>query len=223
MFKTVKAQKLITKVRQLSDMEQSQFVTDEEICSYLNDSREMLYSYFLTGNCDLGIFAKTIEIPPADGKYLAPYDIYKVIAVINTYGRVMLPSASMLVKHLKGDEYLFEEGYIHTLRPTEPLTLRYLPTPTLIPLDAPEPVETEEGEEPLDPEEFMVSDFELQLLPLEEKYLTLDSAITVMKKGENPTTDLERDRDTVYKRLQSSLLKNLSGANHRVIIRRRHR
>lgn len=242
MFRTVKAQKLIDKVRKLSDMEQSQFVTDDEICSYINDSIEYLYSYFLSGNCDLGIFSKTVELPVVDNKYLAPLDLYKVIAIINHHGKVMLPSASLLVKHIRGGEYLFEEGFIYTSKSTNPLTLRYLPTPTLIPLEPEEEEELEEiieepegdeeeGDVEDEPEElieepeeeFKIGEFKLKLIPLEEKYLTLDAAITVMKKGENPITDLERDRDATFKRLQNSLLKNLSGANHRVILRSRHR
>jgi hypothetical protein len=225
MFKTVKVKQLVDKVRQIADLEESQFVTDPEIIGYINDAREFLYSK-LFSVADPALFSEEVAlVKNINGFFeLPPYFQLLEVSVNNS---VLTPSNRAVSAITHGVYVVQKMSRLYTHPDHASITLQYVPLlPELSQEDVvtTEEVETEEEgvfetvETTLD-----MLDQELSVLPVEIDYISLKVAIRAMKKGENPVTDLERDLDALYKRVSTNVIKATHTTSKSITIHRRHR
>lgn len=81
MAQTVAVSDVITRIREMADMENTQFVTDAEILRRLNQSYRRLYNEIVSNYIDYFVTSDTITTVVDQDDYSLPSDFYKLVGV----------------------------------------------------------------------------------------------------------------------------------------------
>lgn len=186
MADVVNVSDLITSVRRRANMENTQFVTDAEIITYLDQANRKFYNLLVTEFENW--FVSETTFPTVDGvaEYTLPTDLYKLLGVdlVDAGGRAFtmrpfeLNERNRIVHTWIGKpvRYILKGTKI-VLVPTpsggsQNIKLLYVPSPTAITLSS-QTIEVFNGF---------------------DEYIALDSAIRCLMKEESDTALLERER-----------------------------
>ena len=103
-MKTLRQNDLIARVRRESDLDDSTFVTDAEIVSYLNEANTYLYNVVIEANEDF--FTRSKRVEAIDAHSFLPQDFYKLRAIDRESGGRFYT--------LRQANFLEREGYQNT-------------------------------------------------------------------------------------------------------------
>lgn len=178
---------LKTRIRQRTDTENSEFVTDAELTQLINTSYKELYALLVRKSLQR---AESVSTITADGsaQYDLPVDFVGLIGVFRNYGEYTTPLERFPEKlrpgSLTGDatQYrLVNSTVVLYPRPSSgTYDVVYIPLPADLSADA----DTLDG-----------------VLGWEE-FVVIDVSICVLEKEESDTTKLEYKRDRILKRIE---------------------
>lgn len=178
---------LRTRIRQRTDTENSEFVSDAEINQMINTSYRELYGLLVSASLHR---AEEVEVVTATGaaSYTLPADFFGLIGVYRTYGEDKVPLERFSDKFRPGsrtgDATMYRvQGSNLVLYPkpsSGDYDLVYIPLPADMSADA----DTMDG-----------------VLGWEE-FIVLDCSINVLEKEGSDTTTLERKRKMILDRIK---------------------
>lgn len=85
----VTASKLVRRALQIADIENTDFLSYEELTEYLNSTFKNVYQTII--NYNLNIFTVDANLVGASGRYKIPFDCYQIKSVKNPYTGRMIP------------------------------------------------------------------------------------------------------------------------------------
>jgi len=195
---------LITRVRQRSEQENSQFVSDDEIVTYINASLSELYDLMINEyGEDYFISTDTITTTAGTSDYTLPDDFYKFVSIdLNANGNV---NYSLQRFNFSERNKYQNTGYsVGTVSSTAPFkytilgnNVKLLPVPqgthTLTMYYVPQPPVLDNT----------ATEVSAQIPAGWLEYVVIDSAIKVMAKEESDTTVLEREKFSLAARIKN--------------------
>lgn len=206
-MRAVTLSELITRVRRMSDTENSQFVTDTEIIAYINEAITELYD-LLVANADdewgTYPFAATISVTAGTSVYNLPDACYKLRGIDRLVSGVSGSSTAQWeeidrvafgMRNARSDLWYDDRGARRFgYRPLGATTVAFLPTPqqaeTLRVWYVPAVGTLSEGTDQLDG----VNGW--------EEYVVVDAAIKCMLKEESDPSQLVARRARLAKRIE---------------------
>lgn len=105
-MRTLNVYDLIARVREITDLTDTEFVTDDEIGHYLNRSYQALYNEIAESNQDY--FTKTIRFRSVANELVLPLDFYKLRALDLYYGNFFYTISHVSLREREG--YQFNES-----------------------------------------------------------------------------------------------------------------
>jgi hypothetical protein len=200
-------QEMVNHVRQRSNMENCQFVTDQEIVDLLNRANTELYDIVVGTNEDYFVNSFALTITGAADAYALPTDFYKVLGVdlnIDAERSISLKKfqfternrykTTIYAPHIPASIYQYhvvgtDLKFIPKPRETKGAVLWYVPLPKkFVLVDAVPPVDSE------------TSTLDIRLAMYDD-YLTIDAAINVLVKEETDVSALMAERQVIKERI----------------------
>lgn len=187
---------LITYVRQRADIEESNFITDEEIIGYLNRSYQKLYDILVKTYEDYYIEDTTITLEADTSSYPLPDNFYKCLGVdlhVSSSQKVTLKPFNF------GERNKFQSGYISPCEfyqyKVQGGNIKFIPTPTsggtvtlwYVPVA-----------------ETLTSASTIDSVNGYDEFVIVDAAIKCLQKEESDTTALQLEKQEAISRIQSS-------------------
>lgn len=173
MARTVTIGELKTRCRYRADMENTTFVSDTELLSYINEAYAMLYDTLVSVFQNYYSASTTFSVTSATNSYSLPADFYKLIGVDQLNGSVY--TTIFPYNEMERNSTISVTSSI----PTATVRMRYIPAPTVFTTDN----QTIDG----------VAGW--------EALLVTDVAIMMLDKEESDTSTLERRRQREYARV----------------------
>ena len=106
-MRTLNVDSLIARVREVTDLTDTQFVTDDEIGHYLNRSYMALYNEIVEANEDY--FTKSIRFRSLQNELVLPLDFYRLRAIDLYYGNFFYTISPVNMREREG--YQFTEAF----------------------------------------------------------------------------------------------------------------
>jgi hypothetical protein len=200
-------QEMVNHVRQRTNMENCQFVTDQEIVDLLNRAHNELYDIVVGTNEDYFVNSFPVTLAAGTDAYALPADFYKVLGVdlnIDAERSISLKKfqfternrykTTIYAPHIPASIYQYhvvgtDLKFIPKPREAKGATLWYVPLPKKFVLVAQVPaVDTE------------TTSLDLRLAMYDD-YLTLDAAINVLVKEETDASVLMAEREVIKQRI----------------------
>lgn len=177
---------LITRIRQRTDTEESEFVTDAEITQLINTSYKELYGLLVRASLHRAEEVETVATNGA-ASYALPADFFSLIGVYRTYDQDKVPLDRFPDKFRPGartgDATMYRvvgnDLVLYPKPSSGSYDVVYIPLPT----------------------ELEVAADELDGVLGWEEFVVLDCAINVLEKEGSNTTTLERKRDMILRRI----------------------
>lgn len=173
MARTVTIGELKTRCRYRADMESTDFISDTELLSYINEAYCSLYDTLVSVFQNYYSASTTFSVSSATNSYALPADFYKLIGIDQVSGSTY--TTIFPYNEMERNSTLSVTSAI----PTATVRMRYIPTPTVFTSDA----QTIDG----------VAGW--------EALLVTDVAIMMLDKEETDTSTLERRRQREYARV----------------------
>lgn len=220
MAQLVTLQELKIRARQASDMENSSFISDDELTTYLNQSLQKLYDLIVMAYGQEYYYAyKDIKITNSVQTYPLPDDFYKLIGV----DLVLTSNPSPTSNRITLKPFMFKERnryknyYITTESIDGSLRLKYRLSGNNIVLE-PAPTGNYSITVHYIPvlEKLEVDSDEFDGIQGWEEYAVLDTAIKMMRKEEGDTTNLRLDRADIEEKLISMARDRDAGSSERI-------
>lgn len=204
---------LRSRVRQIADMENSKFVSDSELLSFINDSAKKLYDILVSSNEDYSTLIVPFTISSGNTSTL-PADCYKVRGIDYSYGGDWVPlrrfqfaereSYNVRSRTIIDLAYRLVKDQIYILpqdKATGSYRLWYVPELPDLALDA----DTIDGKNGF------------------EEYVILDAGIKCKIKEESDTRELVQARNEALNRVTQMAQERDYGGPDRVADVRRYR
>lgn len=183
---------LITYVRQRADIEESKFITDDEILGYLNHSYQKLYDILVKTYEDYYVEDTEVTLVGGTSSYVLPTNFYKCLGVdLHTSGqKVTLKPFNF------GERNKFQtNSYEYYQYKVQGGQIKFIPMPT--------------GSGtvtvwfvPVAPTLTMVSS--IDSINGYDEFVIVDAAIKCLQKEESDTTALQLEKQEAVSRIQSS-------------------
>ncbi len=204
-------QELVDLVRQRTNHENSQFVTDPEIVALLNRSHTELYDILIGTNEDYFVQPHPLTITAGTDSYALPSDFYKVLGVdlnIDADRSISLKKfqfternrykTTIYAPHIPASIYQYHVidvnlNFIPKPKESKGATLWYVPLPNKLVLTAAVPPVAGESD---------TLDIRLAMY---DDYLILDAAINVLIKEESDVTVLMAERIAIKERIVAAV------------------
>jgi len=127
-MRTVTLERLIKKVLDESDMQNSDFVDDDTIIEAINDKAIELRGDLITGLAHVSYFTETVTVTPdSDYKVTLPTDLLTIKAVTTVKG-VPLAEANYATSELETDDiaqFVVYDTYLKILGYSDPVVIHY--------------------------------------------------------------------------------------------------
>ena len=106
-MRTLNVDSLVERVREITDLKDTQFVTDDEIGHYLNRAYKSLYNEIVEANEDY--FTKTIRFRSITNELVLPLDFYKLRAIDLYYGNFFYTLSPVALR--ERESYQFSSSF----------------------------------------------------------------------------------------------------------------
>lgn len=204
---------LRSRVRQIADMENSTFVSDSELLSYINDSAKKLHDILVSSNEDYSTIILPFSISSGNTSTL-PSDCYKVRGIDYQYGGDWVP--------LRRFQFAERESFNNKTRTVIDLSYRLIKDTIYL---LPEDKATGSYRLWYVPE---LPDLALDADTLDgkngfEEYVILDAGIKCRIKEESDTKEMVQARDEALSRVTTMAQERDYGGPDRVADVRRYR
>lgn len=201
-------QELVTLVRQRANMENTQFVTDDEIVALLNRSHTELYDTLVGVYEDYFVTSTPVSIVANTEYYALPTDFYKALGMdlnIDSERSISLKrfqfternryKTTIYAPHIPASIYQYHvEGtnirFIPKPREAKTAVLWYIPLPSKLVLSTPGTGE--------------VSSLDIRMAMYDD-YLVVDSAINCLLKEESDVSALLVEREQIKQRILAAV------------------
>lgn len=187
---------LRTRARRRADMENSTFVTDDEIRDYLNSSISELHDMMVKSYEDYFVSEQTYTIPLATGGGSLPDDFYKALGVDYNSGGITstLKAYSFTERNVYNTPYAVIDRLAEPMYKIEGNKIKVIPTNsqsgTITLYYVPNPAQFSST----------VSEIE-NVIPGFEEYIVAATAIRMLMKEESDVSTLERERQQLASRI----------------------
>jgi len=187
---------LRTRARRRADMENSTFVTDDEIRDYLNSSISELHDMMVKSYEDYFVSEQTYTIPLATGGGSLPDDFYKALGVDYNSGGITstLRAYSFTERNVYNTPYAVIDRLAEPMYKIEGNKIKVIPTNsqsgTITLYYVPSPAQFSST----------VSEIE-NVIPGFEEYIVVATAIRMLMKEESDVSTLERERQQLASRI----------------------
>jgi len=187
---------LRTRARRRADMENSTFVTDDEIRDYLNSSISELHDMMVKSYEDYFVSEQTYTIPLATGGGSLPDDFYKALGVDYDSGGITstLKAYSFTERNVYNTPYAVIDRLAEPMYKIEGNKIKVIPTNsqsgTITLYYVPSPAQFSST----------VSEIE-NVIPGFEEYIVVATAIRMLMKEESDVSTLERERQQLASRI----------------------
>jgi hypothetical protein len=187
---------LRTRARRRADMENSTFVTDDEIRDYLNSSISELHDMMVKSYEDYFVSEQTYTIPLATGGGSLPDDFYKALGVDYNSGGITstLKAYSFTERNVYNTPYAVIDRLAEPMYKIEGNKIKVIPTNsqsgTITLYYVPSPAQFSST----------VSEIE-NVIPGFEEYIVVATAIRMLMKEESDVSTLERERQQLASRI----------------------
>lgn len=187
---------LRTRARRRADMENSTFVTDDEIRDYLNSSISELHDMMVKSYEDYFVSEQAYTIPLATGGGSLPDDFYKALGVDYNSGGITstLKAYSFTERNVYNTPYAVIDRLAEPMYKIEGNKIKVIPTNsqsgTITLYYVPSPAQFSST----------VSEIE-NVIPGFEEYIVVATAIRMLMKEESDVSTLERERQQLASRI----------------------
>ena len=202
---------LRTRARRRADMENSTFVTDDEIRDYLNSSMSELHDMMVKSYEDYFVSEQAYTIPLATGGGSLPDDFYKALGVDYNSGGITstLRSFSFTERNVYNTPYAVVDRLAEPMYKIEGNKIKLIPTNsqagTITLYYVPNAAQFSST----------VSEVE-NVIPGFEEYIVVATAIRMLMKEESDVSTLERERQQLASRIIRAISPRDASGSHAI-------